>query len=81
VGREEEEQLRQKAQAKIEGAEQVFKRIDQQTLAKDQREILSTIQNFLSKAKEALSLRDFSRAYNLADKAFVLAEELSGMIR
>lgn len=56
----------------------MVERINQRTLAKDQREILSTIHSFLTKAKEALSIKDFSRAYNLANKAFILAQELSG---
>ncbi|MEE9171290.1 MAG: hypothetical protein V3U41_00055 [candidate division NC10 bacterium] len=81
MGREEEAQLRQQAEAKIDGAEETFKRIDQKTLAKDQQEFVSTIQSFLSKAREALSVKDFSRAYNLADKALILAEELLGAVR
>jgi hypothetical protein len=42
---------------------------------------VSTIQSFLSKAREALLVKDFSRAYNLADKALILAEELLGAVR
>jgi outer membrane PBP1 activator LpoA protein len=81
VGRAEEEQLRQAAEAKIEGTENVVKTIGKKTLAKDQQEMLSTIRSFLSKSKEALSIKDFSKAYNLANKAFILAQELSGTIR
>ncbi len=81
VGREEEEQLRRAAEAKIEGAEQVVKKIERRTLAKDQQETLSTVRSFVSKAKEALSIKDFSRAYNLANKAFILAQDLSGTIK
>jgi len=81
VGRAEEEQLRQAAETKIEGTEQVVKKIGKKTLAKDQQEMLSTIRSFLSKSKEALSTKDFSKAYNLANKAFILAQELSGTIR
>lgn len=80
VGRVEEEQLRQAAEAKIEGTEQVVKKIGKKRLAKDQQEMLSTIRSFLSKSKEALSIKDFSKAYNLANKAFILAQELSGAI-
>lgn len=80
VGRVEEEQLRQAAEAKIEGTEQVVKKIGKKRLAKDQQEMLSTIRSFLSKSKEALSIKDFSKAYNLANKAFILAQELSGTI-
>lgn len=81
VGRAEEDQLRQAAEAKIEGTEQVVKKIGKKTLAKDQQEMLSTIRSFVSKSKEALSIKDFSKAYNLANKAFILAQELSGTIR
>jgi hypothetical protein len=76
VGQEEEERLRREARARIERAEQVVRQIDQKKLAQEQRENFSTIQSFLSKANEALSMKDFPRAFNLADKARVLAEEL-----
>ncbi|MFQ5847208.1 MAG: hypothetical protein ACE5IQ_05965 [Candidatus Methylomirabilales bacterium] len=81
VGREEEHQLKQKAETRIEEAENLFERIDQKKLDKDQREIFSTVRSFLSKAKAALSIRDFLRALNLADKARILAEELSHTVR
>ena len=81
VGREEEEQLRRAAEAKIEGTEQVVKKIEKKTLAKEQQEILATVRSFVSKAKEALSIKDFSKAYNLANKAFILAQDLSGTVR
>jgi len=53
----------------------------QQKLATEQQEIFLTIQSFLSKAKEALSIMDFPRAFNLADKAQVLANELFRALR
>ena len=40
-----------------------------------------TIQSFLVKAKEALSERDVQRAFALADKAYLLANELSRTLR
>ena len=64
------------AEAKIQGAEKIVKQIDQETLAAEQQEMFSTIQSFLSKAREALSLGDFLRAFNLAEKAQILAEGL-----
>ena len=76
VGREEEEQLRQKAEDRIRGAEYMVGQIDAKKLVTDQQEILTTIRSFLSKAKEALAIKDFLRASNLADKAKTLAEEL-----
>ena len=81
VGGEKEDQMKHEAEAKIEGTEQLFSRIDQETLGQDQQEIFSTIRVFLSKAKEALSIKDFLRAFNLADKAQVLAEELAHIMR
>lgn len=76
VGGAEEDRLQQQAQARIAGAEQVVKQIGQKKLAKDQQETFSTIRSFLAKAKEALSLKDFPRAFILADKAKILADEL-----
>lgn len=81
VGREKEDQMKHEAESKIEGAERLFGQIDQETLGQDQQEIFSTIRTFLSKAKEALSIKDFLRAFNLADKAQVLAEELAHTMR
>lgn len=81
VGQEEEERLRQEARARIERAEQVVRQIDQKKLAQEQRENFLTVQSFLSKANEALSMKDFPRAFNLADKARVLAEELLSTLR
>lgn len=72
----EEERLKQEVQTRIAGAEQVVKQIGQRKLAQDQQETFSTIRSFLAKAKEALSLKDFPRAFILADKAKVLADEL-----
>ncbi len=77
VGQEEEERLGRAASARIEGAERIVKQIDQARLAGNQQEMLSTVQSFLAKAKEAISAKDFQRAYNLADKAQLLAEELA----
>lgn len=76
VGREEEDRLKQQAKARIEGAEQIVKQIDQKKLANEQQETFLTIQSFLAKAKEALTLKDFLRAFTLADKAQILADEL-----
>jgi len=77
VGKQEEDRLRQNATARIERVEQLVKQIDQKKLAREQQDTFSTIQSFLSKAKEAMSSREFERAYNLADKAQLLAEEMS----
>ncbi len=76
VGRADEERLKREANGRIQKAEELIQQVDQQKLAKEQRETFSTVQSFLAKAKEALSAQDFLRAFNLADKAQVLAEEL-----
>lgn len=81
VGQEEEDRLKQEAKLRIEEAERIVKQIDQHKLAKEQRGTFSTIQSFLSKAREALSLEDFLRAFNLADKAQILAQELLNSFR
>ncbi len=76
IGREDEDRLRREANGRIEKSEQLVAQIDRNRLAKQQQETYSTIQNFLTNAKEALAARDFPRASNLADKAKILAEEL-----
>jgi len=81
AGREEEEQLKQQAAARIESTERMVRQINAKRLAKDQEELFSTIRSFLSKAKEAIALKDFPRAFALADKARILAEELLTTVR
>jgi hypothetical protein len=74
---EEEQRIKTQAERRIEGTERIVQKIDPARLARDQRENYSTIQSFLSKAREALSARDVQRAFTLADKAYLLADELS----
>jgi len=81
VGQEEEDRLKQEATSRIDGAERLVKQIDQNRLVEEQRGTLLTIQSFLSKAREAISLEDFLRAFNLADKAQILAQELLDSLR
>ena len=76
IGRADEDRLTREASSRIQKTEQIVAQIDRQRLAKEQVETYSTIQNFLSSAKEALAARDFPRASNLADKAQILAEDL-----
>jgi hypothetical protein len=78
TGVEDEQRMGREAQTRIEGAERLLHEIDPKKVAgRQQEQDLLTIQSFLSKAKEALSARDAQRAFTLADKAFVLADELS----
>ena len=81
VSQEEEDRLKQEAMSRIDGTERIVKQIDQNRLAEDQRGTFLTLQSFLSKAREALSLEDFLRAFNLADKAQILAQELLNSLR
>jgi len=81
VGREDEDRLKREATSRIQKAEQIVQQVDQKKLGKEQQETFSTIQSFLAKAKEALSTQDFQLAFNLSDKAHVLAEELVRNLR
>ena len=74
---EEEQRMKTQAERRIEGTEKLVQRIDPSRLAREQQENYLTIQSFLSKAREALSTRDVQRAFTLADKAYLLADELS----
>ena len=81
ASQEEEDRLKQEAMSRIDGAERIVKQIDQNSLAEDQRGTFLTLQSFLSKAREALSLEDFLRAFNLADKAQIVAQEPLNSLR
>ncbi len=78
---EEEQRIKSKAERRIEGTERLVQKIDPSRLAREQQENYLTIQSFLAKAREALSSRDVQRAFTLADKAFLLADELSKVPR
>lgn len=72
--------MKRESTARIQKAEEIINQIDQRKLTKDQHDTFATIQSFLTNAREALSGQDFLRASNLADKAQVLAEQLSQSI-
>jgi len=74
---EEEQRLKAQAERRIEGTEKLVQRIDPARLPREQQENYRTIQSFLVKAREALSTRDVQRAFTLADKAYLLADEMS----
>jgi len=77
IGTEEQRRLTREAHARIASAERLVARLDRDKLGRQQQETFSTIQSFLVKAREAVTERDYPRALTLADKARVLAEELS----
>jgi hypothetical protein len=60
----------------IQDTEQLVARVHLNRLTTQQSETFSTIQSFLSKAKEALHQKDTPRALNLAEKAQTLAHDL-----
>lgn len=78
VTRDEEQQLMREAHARITRVEERVAGLDVESLAPPDREMLGTIRTFLSRARTALSEKDFPRALNLAEKAGVLAGELPG---
>jgi len=72
-----EQRLRAETQQRIDGTEQRLRQIDPAKLASAQLDSLQTVQSFLDKAREAVQAQDIQRAYTLADKAYLLADELS----
>ena len=66
----------QEASQKIEVTEQTAARVDQKQLSKEQHETWVAVQNFLSKAKDALVANDLTRAKTLAEKAQALVTDL-----
>jgi hypothetical protein len=72
-----EQRLRAESQQRIEGAEQLMRQIDPAKLAPAQQDSMRTVQSFLEKARESVQAQDIQRAYTLADKAYLLADELS----
>lgn len=78
---EDEDRVQREAQSRIDGTERLVRQIDQKKLVGDQQQNFLSIQSFLAKAREAISARDVERAFSLADKAYVLAKELSRAVR
>lgn len=72
-----EHKLRVDTQQRIDGAAQRLRQIDPAKLASSEQDSLQTVQSFLDKAREALQAQDFQRAFTLADKAYLLADELT----
>ena len=72
-----EQRLRADTQQRLDGAEQRLRQIDPSKLASAQQDSLLTVQSFIDKAREALQAKDIQRAFTLADKAYVLADELT----
>ena len=81
VSSQDERKIQTETQRRIERTERLVRQIDQRRLAADQQENLLTVQSFLTKAREALTERDVQRALTLADKAYLLADQLTRMLR
>ena len=76
-----EEQATRDVNARLAYAGRLIDQIDPVRLAKEQREMLSGIQDFISKAVEALQAKDLPRAHMLADKASKLADDLAAALK
>jgi hypothetical protein len=61
---------------RIDSAERLVKQLADRMLGADQQETLSTIQSFLTKARDALGTQNLQQAFTLADKADALAKDL-----
>jgi hypothetical protein len=68
---------RQPRRCHRQSAQQRLRQIDPAKLASSQQDSLQTVQSFLDKAREALQAQDVQRAFTLADKAYLLADELA----
>ena len=76
-----EERLRRTAGSRIQRTEQLISQLEGKSLTSEQQERLMTVRNLLGNAKESLAAQDLTKASNLADKARLLAEELSESVK
>jgi len=81
VSSERETQLIHEVNTLMRGVERTLLAIDHRKLKVNQAETYHTIQSFLTQAREALTIKDFQQAINLAQKARILSDELSNTIR
>lgn len=72
-----EDAIVREVNARLAKVGEIVDRIEPSKLTRDQREIFSSIQDFLSKAREALRTRDMPLAQILAEKALRLADNLA----
>lgn len=76
-----EERLKRTISSRIQQAEQFIGQLEGKNLSNEQQERLMTVRSLLGNAKEALAVQDLNKASNLADKARLLAEELSQSLK
>jgi hypothetical protein len=72
-----EDQAVRGVRAQLIRANEVVAQADPAKLGSEQQEMLSGLKDFITKAAEALRVRDVPRAQVLADKASRLAEDLA----
>ena len=76
-----EEQLKRTAGSRIQRTEQLIGQLEGKSLTSEQQERLMTVRSLLGNAREALAAKDLTKASNLAEKARLLAEELSQSVK
>jgi hypothetical protein len=76
-----EDQIAQEVNQRVAKAQEIIEKIDAAKLNRDQREILSSIKDFVTKAREAYQTRDMPRAQVLAEKASRLADDLAAAVK
>ena len=76
-----EDQITQEVSVRVAKIQEIIDRIDAAKLTRDQREILSSIKDFIAKAKEASQAKDMPRAQVLAEKASKLADDLAAAVK
>ena len=81
VSTEEDARLRGDAQNRMTGTETLLRQVDSKKLVGQQQENFRIIESLLASAKDALYARDIQRARTLAEKAYLLAEDLVRSLR
>jgi len=72
-----EDQIAQEITSRLTKTQEIVDRIDATRLSADQREIFSSVQDFLAKARDAFKTKDMPRAQVLAEKASRLVDDLA----
>lgn len=81
VSNEEDARQRGDAQNRMTGTETLLRQVDSKKLGGQQQENFRIIESLLASAKDALYARDTQRARTLAEKAYLLAEDLVRSLR
>jgi hypothetical protein len=81
VSTEEDARIRGDAQNRMAGTETLLRQVDSKKLGGQQQENFRIVESLLASAKDALYARDTQRARTLAEKAYLLAEDLVRSLR